>query len=675
LKAMETMQPHEHDHNPKTFKIWFWISLALTIPAFYFSPTWRQILSYRAIDFPYAGYLPAAIGLALVSSGGLVFFKGAIQELKRKKPAMMSLIAMALVVAAGYSLYVNVAQLLGFAGMAMDFWWELTSLVTIMLLGHWVEMASVGRAKSSMKNLVALLPQEAELVSGKSTEKVQFADLRVGDIVLVRPGASVPADGIVVQGSSRVDEALVTGESAPIEKSEGDLVIGGTVNSSNAKRSQGALTVRITAVGSDTLVAGVMRLVAEAQAFKSKGQLLAEKAAGWLFYVALSSALITGGLWLILGTQPLDFTIERVVGVLVVACPHALGLAIPLVTSISSARAARAGLIIKNRADFEAARAVEVVLFDKTGTLTIGKRTLLESSLAIGSPLASVDELLQLAAAVEIKSEHVLGEAIVEAAKIKAVPLPDASNFESTAGRGVSALVGASTVQVGSPALLAMNNIQIQAADLFAVAEANERANTVVYVVIDGRFAGFFEFGDEVRASGAQAVYELQRRGIRVAMVTGDATGVANAVAKQLNIDEVFAEILPARKAEIVKQLQADGSRVAFVGDGINDAPALAQADVGLAVGSGTAVALESAGLIMVNSDPTAIVSAIKLSAQSVSKVRQNLWWAAGYNLIAIPLAAGAFAFVGLELTPALCAVLMSLSTVIVAANAQLLRR
>jgi len=691
---METMQHHEHDHashgshnhmqhaehdhaehNPKTFKVWFWVSLALTFPAFYFSATWQHIFGFNAVSFAYSNFVPAGIGVVLVCTAGLVFFKGAIRELKQRKPAMMSLISLALIVAAGYSAYVSVAQLLGFAGMAMDFWWELASLVTIMMLGHWIEMAAVTKARSTMRDVAALLPDEAELVAGKTTEKVAFADLQVGDIVLVRPGATVPADGVVVQGKSVVDESLVTGESKPVEKLQGDLVIGGTINASAAKRGQGALTVRITAVGSQTLVSGIMRLVAEAQATKSKGQLLAEKAAGWVFYVAISSALLTGGIWLIIGTQPVGFVIERIVGVLVIACPHALGLAIPLVTSISSARASKAGLIIKNRSDFESARLVKTVLFDKTGTLTTARRTLLESKLSIGSELSSTDELLAFAAAAESQSEHVLASAIAEAAQLKGLQIAQPENFESTSGRGVAANVAGHEVQVGSPALLTLNNIHIQAADLFAVAEANERGNTVVFVVVDKKLAGFIEFGDELRESSLEAVAELQRMKIDVAMVTGDATGVAQAVAKQLDIDHVFAEVLPARKGEIVKQLQADGRRVAFVGDGINDAPALAQADVGLAIGAGTDVALESAGLVLVNSDPMALVSAIKLSKRTVSKVRQNLWWAAGYNLIAIPIAAGAFAFAGLELTPALCAVLMSLSTVIVAANAQLLRR
>jgi len=602
-------------------------------------------------------------------------FRGAIQELKARKPAMMSLIALALLVALVYSTYVSVSRALGVVGNTMDFWWELASLVTIMLLGHWIELSAVFKARSSTFDVAALLPDEAERVTANGTEKIACADLQVGDTVLVRPGSSVPADGYIVQGKSVVDESLVTGESKPVAKVTGDLVIGGTINASTAKRGQGALTIRVSNVGSQTLVSGIKRMVAEAQATKSKGQLLAEKAAGWLFSLAISSALITGGIWLIIGTQPVGFVIERVVGVLVVACPHALGLAIPLVTSISTARASKAGLIVKNRADFEAARLTKTVLFDKTGTLTTARRTLISCKLAIGSTLGSPDELLALAAAVEAQSEHLIGAAIVDAAKAKALQLQPVVNFESTSGRSVAAEIAGQIVQVGSPALLALNDIEIKPSDLFSVAEANARGNTVIYVVVDQKLAGFLEFGEGLRETSFEAVNELRRMKVDVAMVTGDATGVAESVAKQLGIDSVFAEVLPSRKGEIVKQLQADGRVVAFVGDGINDAPALAQADVGLAMGAGTDIALESAGLVLVNSDPMAVVTAIKLSKRTVSKVRQNLWWAAGYNLLAIPLAAGAFAFVGLELTPALCAVLMSLSTVIVAANAQLLRR
>jgi Cu2+-exporting ATPase len=557
----------------------------------------------------------------------------------------------------------------------MDFWWELASLVTIMLLGHWIEMSSIMKAQNSMTNLVALMPRMAELVEGSETVAVLAADLKVGDVVLVRPGASVPADGLIIQGSTYLNEAMVTGESREVLKGEGDQVIGGTINSTITREGLGALHVRVTATGSDTLLAGIMRLVAEAQASKSKSQILADRAAGWLFYLALGSALITAIAWLVVGGQTPDFVIERIVTVLVIACPHALGLAIPLVTAITTAKAAKSGLLIRNRIDFEAARKVHVVLFDKTGTLTTGKRNLAYAHLAHGSSLANVDELLVLAASVESKSEHVLARSIVAEAKRRKLKRVPVRKFQSQSGLGVSGVIEDRTVIVGGPAVLTQNRVEIHVTDLHQSATANDRGNTVVYLLVDGKLEGYLEFGDQVRDTAADTVYELQRQRIRVAMVTGDAAGVADSIAKELGIEEVFSEVTPARKSEIVAQLQADGSTVAFVGDGVNDAPAIAKAQVGIAIGGGTDVAMESAGLVLVGSDPLAVVSAIELSKRSVSKMHQNLIWAAGYNILAIPMAAGAFMSFGLVLSPALGAVLMSLSTIIVAANAQLLRR
>ena len=634
-----------------------------------------MIFGYQAIEFPFSNYIPALAGAILFFTGGRVFLTTGWQEIKAKQPGMMALIAMALIVAFGYSATLTAFEIAGSPIAGMDFWWELASLVTIMLLGHWIEMSSIMKAQNSMENLAALLPNTADLIDGEQITRVPRTSLEVGDIVLVRPGSSVPADGLIVQGSSRVNESMVTGESAEVEKTEGDVVIAGTINASAAKLGQGALTVRVTAVGSDTLVAGIMRLVAEAQESKSKVQALADKAAGWLFYLALASAAITAIVWTILGTQTLDFVLERVVTVLVIACPHALGLAIPLVTAITTAKAARSGLLIRNRIDFESARRADVVLFDKTGTLTTGKRSILAVKLAQRSELATTDDLLALAAAVETKSEHVLGEAIVREANLRALRMPTIGDFRSQSGFGVSAQWDGSDVLIGGPQMLTANKIELAVQDLVAVAEANEKGNTVVYVVVDQKPAGFIEFGDQIRETAAEAVYQLQRMRVRVAMVTGDATGVANAVAKDVGIEEVFAEVLPAGKSEIVKKLQADGSVVAFVGDGINDAPALAGADVGFAIGGGTDVAFDSAGLVLVTSDPIAVPAALRLAKRSVTKMRQNLFWAAGYNLVAIPLAAGALMPLGLVLSPAIGAVLMSLSTIIVAANAQLLRR
>jgi Cu2+-exporting ATPase len=634
-----------------------------------------MIFGYQAISFPFSNFIPAIAGTILFFTGGRVFLTTGWQEIKSRQPGMMALIAMALIVAFGYSTTLTAFEIAGAPIVGMDFWWELASLVTIMLLGHWIEMSSIMKAQNSMHNLAALLPATADLIENGNITRVGRASLEVGDIVLVRPGASVPADGVIVQGSSRVNESMVTGESAEIDKSEGDVVIAGTVNASAAKLGQGALTVRVTAVGSETLVAGIMRLVAQAQESKSKVQALADRAAGWLFYLALAAAATTAVVWSVLGTQTPDFVLERVVTVLVIACPHALGLAIPLVTAITTAKAAKSGLLIRNRIDFESARNADVVLFDKTGTLTSGKRSILGVHLVKGSLLASSDDLLALAAAVEQNSEHVLGEAIVREATLRALRLPAISNFRAQSGYGVTADWDASPVLIGGPQMLTANSIELAVTDLLQVSAANDKGNTVVYVIVDNKLCGFIEFGDQIRETSAEAVYQLKRLRVRVAMVTGDATGVAQAVAKELGIDEVYAEVLPATKSEIVKKLQADGSVVAFVGDGINDAPALAGANVGFAVGGGTDVAFDSAGLVLVTSDPLAVPAALRLAKRSVSKMRQNLFWAAGYNLVAIPLAAGALMPLGLVLSPAIGAVLMSLSTIIVAANAQLLRR
>jgi len=674
MHAGHDMHDHSH-HDPNAFKKQFWFAFALTVPAVYFSHAIQMLFGYNALAFPFSNYIPAVAGLVLFFTGGRIFLTTGWQEIKSRQPGMMALIAMALVVAFGYSLALTIFELVGSPLEGMDFWWELASLVTIMLLGHWIEMSSIMRAQNSMENLVALMPKTAELLVDGDTEIVQLAELRVGDVVLVRPGASVPADGVIVQGSSYLNEAMITGESSEVFKAEGEQVIAGTINSTITREGLGALTVRITAVGSDTMVSGIMRLVADAQKSKSKSQVLADRAASLLFYVALIAAIITAVVWVLVGTATPDFILERVVTVLVIACPHALGLAVPLVTAITTAKAARSGLLIRNRIDFEKARAIDVVLFDKTGTLTTGKRNILAVTLAENAEWGSTDDLLALAAAVERKSEHVLAKSIVSQAKTLSLKVPSVQGWKSHSGLGVSAKFQGRSVLVGGPAMLTDNGVDVNVTDLVKVATSNDKGNTVVYVIVDGLLQGFIEFGDEIRESAQDAVFELRRRRIRVAMVTGDATGVAQAVAKEVGIEEVFAEVSPARKNAIVAQLQADGSVVAFVGDGINDAPALAASDVAISVGGGTDVAMESSGLVLLTDDPMAISATIDLSRRSVSKMRQNLIWAAGYNAIAIPLAAGALMPIGLVLSPALGAVLMSLSTIIVAANAQLLRR
>ncbi len=666
---------HDHSHHdPGMFKKQFWMALALTLPTMVFSHSVQMLFGFMW-SFPLMDLIPAVFGTVLFFTGGRVFLTTGWQEIKAKRPGMMALIALALVVAFGYSLFITVATLANTGWQGMDFWWELAALVTIMLLGHWIEMSSVMKASDAVGALAKLLPATADLLEDGVTRSVSLASLKVGDLVLVRPGAAVPADGEVVEGESKVNESMITGESASVAKAAGSAVIAGTINATNDVLGEGALTVRVTAVGDDTALAGIMRLVREAQASKSKTQVLADKAAGWLFYAALGSAIVTAVVWTMLGTQSPDFVLERIVTVLVIACPHALGLAIPLVNSIVTAKAASQGILIRDRRAFEDARRVDVVLFDKTGTLTTGQRGFVAAHLAHQSTLRSTDELVALAAGIEQYSEHSIGRAIVAEAQKRRVEIAATSDFRTVPGQGVSGIIDARNVLVGGPVLLTSRNVDIHVSDLVKADAANNAGNTVVYVVLDGQMLGYIELGDVVRETSEQAVLALRLMRKRVGMLTGDAQGVANSIGKQLGIGEIFAEVLPHQKADLVKRLQLDRSRVAMVGDGVNDAPALAQANVGVAIGAGTDVAIESAGLILISDDPTAVPQAIDLSRRSYSKMVQNLIWGAGYNVLAIPLAAGAFMPLGLVLSPALGAVLMSLSTIIVAANAQLLRR
>jgi Cu2+-exporting ATPase len=661
-------------HDPKKFRNQFWLALALTIPTMVFSHSVQMLLGYQ-LEFSFSYLIPAAFGTLMFFTGGRVFLIASLHELRAKKPGMMALISLALVVAFGYSLFITIVQLLGYTITGMDFWWELAALVTIMLLGHWIEMKSIASANASMGELALLMPDTADLIEGEQTRKVQVSELRVGDLVLVRAGAAIPADGVVVEGHSKVNEAMITGESAEVAKVAGDEVIAGTINSDSSGLGQGALTVRVGRIGEDTMLAGVLRLVRDAQASKSKTQILADRAAGWLFYVALGSALITAIVWISIGGQTPDFILERVVTVLVIACPHALGLAIPLVSAISVSQAAKSGLLIRNRLAFETAQNVDVVLFDKTGTLTTAERGFLDAKLAHSSSLSSVAELLSLAAGVERESEHPIGRAILAEAVRRNLEIPQVLDVRTIPGQGVTGILEATNLIVGGPIVLTGRNINIDVHDLVLADTANRSGNSVVYVVRESELLGLIEVGDSIRPTSKQAVFELQLQRKRVAILTGDAKGVAESVAAKLGITEIFAEVLPHQKAEIVSRLQADGSIVAMVGDGINDAPALAQADVGLAIGTGTSVAIESAGILLVSNDPMSVSKAITLSKRSVAKMTQNLWWAAGYNLIAIPLAAGVFLPLGLVLSPAVGAILMSLSTIAVAANAQLLRK
>lgn len=663
---------HDHSHHdPGIFKKQFWWALVLTIPTIYFSHTVHQLLGYPLLVFPLSEYVPALFGMILFFTGGQVFLKTGWQEIKSRKPGMMALIAMAIVVAFGYSLFLTVLSLSGISFGGMDFWWELAALITIMLLGHWIEMSSVMAAQNALGELAKLVPDMADKVEGDIVAPVNTSSLRVGDVVMVRPGATIPVDGVVVSGWSSVNESMISGESAPVNKIVGSEVIAGTLNAVGGSLGEGALNIRVTRVGGDTMLAGIMKLVAEAQKSKSATQLLADRAAGWLFYVATVAAVITAVAWVLIGGHSTDFVLERIVTVLVIACPHALGLAIPLVTSISTKRATSIGLLIRDRKQFEALRNIDVVVFDKTGTLTTGERSVSLIRVITGSEA----EMLSLAAGVEKYSEHSLAEAIVAAAESHGVAAAEARDFRTVPGVGVTAIVDSAAINLGGPALLTSRNQTLQVDDLLAAdAEANA-GNTIVFVMKDNTVLGFLSVGDTIRESSARAIYELQKMKKRVAILSGDSKPVVDYVASKLNIAEIFAEVLPHQKAEFVKKLQADGSRVAMVGDGINDAPALAQANVGLAIGSGTDVAIESAGLLLVASDPGGVSAAISLSKRTFSKMVQNLIWGAGYNVVAIPLAAGALAGFGWVLSPALGAVLMSLSTIIVAANAQLLRK
>jgi len=658
---------HDHGahagHDPLRFRKLFWICLALTVPTLVFSTGLQDILGLGGPRFPGSDWIPAVFGAAIVVIGGRIFLQGAWQELRAKSPGMMTLISLAIVVSTAYS----VAVMFGLPGM--DFWWELATLVTIMLLGHWIEMSAVHGAQNALGELAKLLPDEAEVLRDGEPVTVARSELAVGDRVLVRPGAAVPADGTVVEGSAEVDESLLTGESLPVAKADGDAVVAGSIAS-------GSLTVEVTRTGGDTALAGIMRLVQEAQASRSPAQLLADRAAALLFYVAVGAAVVTLAVWWLLRPDDPAFVLERVVAVLVIACPHALGLAIPLVAQLSTAIGARRGILIRSRAALEEAKDVDVVLFDKTGTLTEGRQAV--AAITVVDGLAE-DEALALAAAVEGRSEHPIGRAIVEAARERGLTVPKATGFRALAGRGATATVGGRELAVASGRYVTERGLRLDTELVHAVRDAGSEGSTAVSLVEggdDGRVLAVFAIADRVREESADAVAALHRRGVRVAMLTGDSHVVAEHVAKRLGIDEVRAEVLPDQKAGEVAALQRGGaSRVAMVGDGINDAPALATADLGIAIGAGTDVAIESAGVVLASSDPRGVVDTIALSRASYRKMVQNLWWAAGYNALGIPLAAGVLAGIGFLMPPWLAAVLMSASTVIVALNAQLLRR
>lgn len=663
LEKTKSISHHDHGnhdkhagHNPNMFKQKFWLSLLLAIPTLLFSHTVQSWFGFELM-FPGSEYIPAVFGAVIFFYGGLVFLKSARAELAAKQPGMMTLISMAITVAFAYSALVTLKIVSG-----MDFWWELATLVTIMLLGHWLEMASVESAQGALNELAKLLPDEAEVVMNGKSRTVPIGELRAGDIILVRPGAGVPVDGRVIKGESEVNESMLTGESKPVKKVVGAQVIGGTIN------ANGALTVEVTKTGSDTALAGIMKLVEDAQTSKSKTQILADKAAFYLTFIALGAALVTWLGWWIAGASA-DFIFERVVTVLVIACPHALGLAIPLVTAISTTLAAKNGLLVRERMALEAARNIDVVLFDKTGTLTRGEQGVVD--------VVGKDDkiILSLAAAVENESEHPIAKAIVRSASEQSLPIEHADGFSALSGRGARAEVGGRVINVGGPRLIEELQADVPQGIKQAAATASKEGKTVVYVIDNNVVEGAIMLADVIREESKEAVLSLQQAGKRVAMLTGDAEGVAAWVSKELGIKEYFAEVLPEHKAEVVKKLQADGSRVAMVGDGVNDAPALTQANIGIAIGAGTDVAIESAGIVLAGNDPRGVAKIVTLSKSTYRKMLQNLAWATGYNAFAIPLAAGVTSSLGFILSPALGAVLMSLSTIIVAINAQFLRR
>jgi Cu2+-exporting ATPase len=638
------------------FRDRFWLSLLLTLPVVFFSEMIQEWFGYTAPTFPGSEWVAPVLGTVIFVYGGSPFLKGAVGEIRDRQPGMMLLIGMAIVVAFAAS----AATTLGWFNL--EFWWELAALITIMLLGHWMEMRAIGQARGALAALAELLPDEAERITGGETETVSAAELKVGDLVLVRPGGRVPADGVIAEGEVEIDESMVTGESKPVAKSPGDRVVAGTVATDSAMR------VEIDAVGEDTALAGIQRLVALAQDSKSRAQVLADRAAAILFYVAVGAAVITVITWLIV-EQP-DQAVVRTVAVLVIACPHALGLAIPLVIAISTSMAARNGILVKDRLALERMRNVDIVLFDKTGTLTKGSHRVSAVTAADGDQAG----LLALTAAVESDSEHPLARAIVTAARDQG-DLPVATEFRSMSGRGVEASIDGARVAVGGPALLRERNLEVPPAVEESTEGWMQRGAAVLYVISDGSVIGALSLEDEIRPESRAAVDQLHQLGVQVAMITGDARQVAEAVGAELDIDEVMAEVLPEDKHSKVAELQQRGLRVAMVGDGVNDAPALAQADVGIAIGAGTDVAIESAGIVLASDDPRGVVGIHRLSRAGYRKMVQNLVWAAGYNVAAIPLAAGALAWAGIVLAPAAAAVLMSASTVIVAINAQLLRR
>lgn len=673
-KSYESQKPHpthptHETHSLQAFSQKFWISLALSFPVVLYSELPQRIFGWRAPEFTGSAWLPLLLSSVVFFYGGWIFLASSYRELKAKLPGMMTLIAIAITAAYAFSVSMTLT------GGEHTLFWELTTLITVMLLGHYIEMRSVQNAQGALKELSKLLPDTAEKivtsdkvqVTSYQTRIVPVAKLNVGDLVLVRPGGKIPVDGVVVEGASEVNESMITGESKPLSKTKEQEVIAGTVNGS------GSLTIKVTKIGEQTFLSGVMRLVAEAQASKSRLQLLSDKAAFYLTIVAVGVGGVTLLGWILSGAG-ISVAVERFVAVLVIACPHALGLAVPLVASISTTLAARSGLLVKKRLALEAARNIDVVLFDKTGTLTTGNYGV-EKIIQESGVRSKESEMLNIAASVDAQSEHVVAKAIVEKARNENVSLAPVREFQAIPGKGARGVVGGKDVFVGGHSILSHVGATAPQELRRAIEMESKKGKTIVYVLRDKTVLGALVLADLIREESRQAIRDLKKLDIKVAMITGDSDDVARWVSSELGVDEYFARVLPEQKSEKVKELQKRGLKVAMVGDGINDAPALTQADLGIAIGAGTNVAIESAGIILVRNDPRDIAKIIRLSRLTYRKMIENLFWATGYNVLAIPLAAGVFASYGIILQPAFSAFLMSLSTVIVSMNALLLRR
>jgi Cu2+-exporting ATPase len=655
-------EDHHTDHtdHEQMFRQRFWVGLILSIPVLLFSPSIQGWLNFKMLEFPGSSWITPIFGVIIFVYGGVPFLQMAGPEIITRKPGMMTLISLAISVAFVYSLGAF------FFSLGDTFFWELVTLIVIMLLGHWLEMRSVRQASGALNELAKLMPDTAEhILPDNSTEEISTAKLRQGDLLLVRPGASVPADGTVDQGESDLNEAMITGESLPVKKMPGDSVIAGTIN------GDGSLRVRVTATGDETALAGIMRLVEQAQQSKSNTQILADKAAGWLFYIALAVAALTAVAW----TIGVGFNVEviaRVATVLVIACPHALGLAVPLVVAITTAMGAQNGILIRDRLALEQARLIDIVIFDKTGTLTLGEFGVVGMATVDGW---DNEQALGLTAAIEGDSEHTIARGIRRSAEVRGLELPEVNQFEAIKGRGVKASSSGIIYHIGGPRMLELIATKLTEPLQNLTNQANDRGQSVVYLIEGDQAVAAFALADVIRPESKGAIDKLHAMGVEVAMLTGDSQAVAKSVAEELGIDQVFAEVLPEHKDQKVAELQSQGKKVAMVGDGVNDAPALTRADVGIAIGGGTDVAIESAGIILVKSNPLDVVKIFSLSRASYRKMIQNLWWATGYNVIALPLAAGVLAPFGILLSPAVGAIFMSLSTVIVAINAQLMRR